>query len=312
MNAVTNVVAANASIASGQAGAALFQLREYADHVLNLAHEPEVQATLARGRPGHAAPELQRLAGGFDGVMVLDLDGYIVGEWPSPAPFVYDRSFDFRDYFRGARRLAETGTPGAYVARAFQSESTGRLEFGISTTVRDGRGAVIGFVVGVLNAKAVFGAVRMEELPRGREDERIITALIGPRGNDRARGPDAPAPSDFSFIVHPGMNTGVEHPVRTPTPAALKERFGSSAPLGHQLSLQYGRAMQLADYRDPIPGFGGEWLAALAPVGKTGFLVLVETPRPPALPWARWGRQLSASLRAAGARLWKTVSASGA
>jgi len=308
------ILAGNASIASGQAGAALFQLREYSDHLVDLARQPAVQKILARGRPGRPAPELEPLVGGFDGVMVVGLDGYILGQWPSRASFIYQRNYDFRDYVRGARRLAETRTPGVYVARAFRSESTDMLEFGISTTVCDGKGAATGFVVGVLSTKSVFGAVRMEELPRGRETERIITALIGPRGNDRERGPDAPAPSDFSFLVHPCMNTGGEYPVRAPTPAALKDRFGMSAAPGHQLSLQYGPAMQLDDHRDPIPGFAGEWLAALAPVGKTGFLVLVETPKPPALPWTRWGRQVSASLlsaTAAVARLWQALSVSG-
>jgi hypothetical protein len=132
-------------------------------------------------------------------------------------------------------------------------------------------------VVGTLNAKSAFGAVRMQDPSQSGNSGRIITALIGPRGNDRTRGIDAPAPSDFTFVVHPGMDRGVEYPMRNPTPEILRQRFGVSAPPGHQLSLRYRAPLPIADYHDPIPGFGGEWLAALAPVGNTGFLILVET-----------------------------------
>ena len=48
---------------------------------------------------------------------------------------------------------------------------------------------------------------------------------------------------------------------------------------------EYVRPLTERSYRDPVPGFAGEWLAALAPVGKTGFVVLVQTPRPKGALW---------------------------
>jgi hypothetical protein len=276
------ILDSNAFIASGQAGAALFQLREYADHVVEMSRHPVVRALLARGEVRQTAAELQPLVGTLDSVFVMTADARIIAQWPTAAAYVYQRRYAFRDYFRGARRLAETRTPGAYVARAFRSESHDELAFAISTPVLDEGGTQIGLFVGTLSAKSAFGAVRMEESP---QSGRIITALIGPRGNDRAHGPDAAAPSDFAFLVHPGMDRGVEYPVRAPEPAVLRQRFGLSAPPGQQLSLQYARALQLVDYRDPVPGFEGDWLAAMAPVGKTGFVVLVATRKGPALPW---------------------------
>jgi serine/threonine-protein kinase len=246
-----------------------------------------VRTILARGTVRDAAPELQPLLGGFDSLFVMTADARILEQWPAAASYVYQRDYTFRDYFRGARYLAETRTPGAYIARAFRSESHGTLEFGISAPVLDEQGTQLGLIVGTLQANSVFGAVRMEEAPQSGKTGRIITALIGPRGHDRASGPEAPAPSDFTFLVHPRMDRGVEYPVRTPSPERLRQRFGLSAPPGHQLSLQYAPALQIADYHDPIPGFPGDWLAALAPVGKTGFLMLVETPKETALPWPR-------------------------
>jgi hypothetical protein len=62
-------------------------------------------------------------ANGSTACFVMSNDGQILAQWPSGVPYVYQRTYTFRDYFRGARRLAETGTPGVYVARAFRSES---------------------------------------------------------------------------------------------------------------------------------------------------------------------------------------------
>jgi hypothetical protein len=268
------ILDSNAFIASSQAGAALFQLREYADHVVEMARHPLVAEILARDEVRRTAPELRPLVGGFDSLFVMSADARILAQWPAAARHVYERRYAFRDYFRGARRLAEARAPGPYVARAFRSESHGTFEFAISTPVLDAGGRQVGLVVGTLKAKSAFGEVRMDESP---QSGRIITALIGPRGNDRDRGPDAPTPSDFSFLVHPGMDEGAEYAVRAPAPAVLRQRFGPSAAPGEQLSLQYARALQVSDYRDPIPGFDGEWLAAIAPVGKTGLFVLVAT-----------------------------------
>jgi eukaryotic-like serine/threonine-protein kinase len=282
------ILDANASIASSQAGAALFQFREYARHVVDTARHRTVRTIVTHGDVRLHAPELEPLVGDLDYLIVMTADGFILAEWPSGAPDVYRRSFEFRDYFRGARQLAESGTPGAYIARASRSESRGALQFSISTPIRDERGKPVGVLVGGLKAQSAFGGLRMEESPQDGLRGRIITALIGPRGNDRALGPDAPAPSDFTFLVHPGMERGLEYPVRSPHPAMLRERVGVSAPPGHQLSLQYGRGLQLGNHRDPIPGFeDGEWLAALAPVGKTGYMVLVETPKEPDPSWLR-------------------------
>jgi hypothetical protein len=255
---------------------------------------------LAEGSFHVPAPELASRLGGFDSFFVMSDEGRILAQWPSAAPPVYERRFTFRDYFRGARYLADTGTAGAYVARAFRSESHGLLEFGISAPVMD-RGRQIGLVVGTLSAKSAFGAVRMEDSPQSGP---IITTLVGPRGNDRAAGPDAPAPSDFTFLVHPGMGRGAAHALAAPSPSALRAAFGLSAPPGQQFSLQYVRALQLRSYRDPVPGFDGEWLAALAPVGKTGYLVLVQTRKSAALAWLRPSSPLRAA--SAGAALLLT------
>jgi hypothetical protein len=47
-------------------------------------------------------------------------------------------------------------------------------------------------------------------------------------------------------------------------------------------------------HRDPVPGFGGRWLAGFAPVGDTGFVVIVQTRHDVAVePNARLSRRLA-------------------
>jgi serine/threonine-protein kinase len=154
----------NAFIASGQAGAALFQLRAFADRVERAARHPLVISLLASGQVVDPAPrDMAPLATGFDSVFLVNNGGRVLADWPSTAPQVFQRNYAFRDYFRGARKLAEAGVAGAYVARAYRSESRGRLEFAISAPVTDAGGVQLGLIVAPFQAKAAFGGVRIQE-----------------------------------------------------------------------------------------------------------------------------------------------------
>ena len=274
---------ANAFIASGQAGAMLFQLRTYADRVEKVARDPVISGILERGEVIDPATPLVRLAGGFDSLVVEDAEGRILAQTPSPVPAVFGRTYQFRDYFQGAAALARTHAGGAYVSRAYRSESEGLLQFALSTPVPHAGGGPSGLLAATLNAKAAFGAVRMDTTATGGEP--ITTALLGPRGVDRGDGPEAPTSTRFSVLVHAGVRQGTEYTVAAPTPAAFRAAFGPAAPPGEQFALEYVPPLILADYRDPAPGFEGRWLAALAPVGKNGYVVLVETRRDRS-PWS--------------------------
>ena len=266
-----SVLTTNSFIAGSQAGAVLAQFLDYADRVAQVVREPLVADLLARGHITEPAPMLRPLANGFDTLMILNREGRVQAQWPSPSPVVFTRSYAFRDYFLGATRLAESGRPGVYVARAFRSESHGRLEFAFSAPITDGHGAVVGFAVASLVASAAFGAVRMEVSD---ESGQVVSALIGPRGNDRSD--EVAHRSDFSFLVHPGLAVGAEYPLDAPTATSVRAAFVEPAEPGEQLVFRYVRPLKNAAYRDPLPGFEGEWLAAFAPVGRTGFMVLVE------------------------------------
>ena len=242
-----------------------------------------MRALLVRGQVVDPAPGLAALGTGFDSVFVEATDGRLLAQEPPSAPQVLGRTFGFRDYFRGARQLGEAGVRGVYVARAFRSESHSRLEFALSVPVMSDDGGQLGVFAVTVSARGAFGGVRIQEDLTG--SGRVTTALLGPRGNDRGAGPERSLPSDFTFLVHPGLGHGAEYALGAPSPSLLRTAFGPAGPPGEQFSLQYVPPLQVGDFRDPIPGFEGSWLAAFAPVGKTGFVVLVETPKRPFLRW---------------------------
>lgn len=278
---VRDTLETNAFIAGSQAGAALAQLREYAERIAQAARDPEVAQLLAQGGIVEPALPLQARIGGFDNLALLNNGAYIVAQWPPPKAFVYQRNYEFRDYFNGARYLAEHRLPGAYVARAFRSESQGQLVFALSAPVLDEHGVAIGVLMATLNAKSVFGAVKMEDSAGERH---VTSALIGPRGPERGAKPGA-LRTDFTFVVHPGLPDGQEYRINSALAAKLLATFGASAPPSQQFALEYVPPVKAPDYEDAVPGFEGAWLAAFAPVGKTGFAVLVQTRRTTLLSW---------------------------
>jgi eukaryotic-like serine/threonine-protein kinase len=262
----------NAFIASGQAGAALFQLREYADRVLHAAGEPGVAALATTTEPVFEVPSaLTRLHDDFATVFVVSAEGYIQTSWPRPLRDLYSRSYAFRDYFQGVRLLGEQGKRAVYVARAFLSEGDGRLNFGLSAPLfEDGRW--VGALVAMVPAASVFGKVRMQDAEGGR-----VSTLLGPRDVDRSEPHRAREHERFVFLVHDGLRDG-EEVAAARVPALNAALQHASAP-GAQFSLKYVRPHQEAEYEDPVRGFEGSWLAAFAPVGGTGYVVAVQSPR---------------------------------
>jgi serine/threonine-protein kinase len=279
---VRETLETNAFIAGSQAGAALAQLREYAERIAQAARDPALSSLLLEGKTVLPATALQPHLGGFDSIALLTNDARVLAQWPSPDVVVFQRTFTFRDYFKGARYLAENHAPGAYVTPAFRSETKDRLVFAFSVPVLDQRRLAVGVLMATLNAKSVFGAVRMEDSAGGRH---ITSALLGPRGADRGTPTNAPAQAPYTFLVHPSLPAGTEHVLPARFSSRLRTAFGSSGHPGEQFGLQYVPPVKVADYYDAVPGFDGPWLAAFAPVGNTGFVVLVQTRHDAVLSW---------------------------
>jgi serine/threonine protein kinase len=273
----------DASMASVQAVAFQFQLREYRHRVARLAQQPEIVALLESATVQQPSKVLVDRSYGFDSLFVLAPDGRMRARTTRRSEEYIQRSFEFRDYFREARALARSECPStgslgshlenrtAYLGRAHVSESEGESEIAISAPVCDERGW-IGVLGATIASNRGFGLVRLKDGPSGH-----ITALLGPRGADR-KDIGRPPPDGFTFVSHPDLSPRKQYQLKSPEPARIRSALGIPAPSD---GLRYVEPLTVRAYRDPVAENGGLWTAALAPVDESGFLVLVESPREP-------------------------------
>jgi eukaryotic-like serine/threonine-protein kinase len=262
----------NAFIANSQAGALLFQLREFADRAERCAQKPGVRLLLENDTISGASSPLESCARGFQAVYLSSTDGRLLAQWPLPSAPILGRNYAFREYFKGARYLGEQRLPGAFLSPAYRAESNGLLQFAVAAPVFDRAGVWIGVVELGQAADSAIGQIRMQD---SSESGRIV-ALLGPRGKDRL-DPDTRQAVDFDFIVHPRLEMGSEVAVQEPVRLLLQRAFSATVTPGEQFSLRWAPPLLLSDYRDPLLEPAHESLAAFAPVGQTGYVVVVET-----------------------------------
>jgi hypothetical protein len=88
---------------------------EFAERVERCAQKPIAQAMLSQGAIQENAPDLAGCARGLQAVNVMLPDGRLLAQWPPTKTPILGKNYAFRDYFRGARSLAEHALPGAYL-----------------------------------------------------------------------------------------------------------------------------------------------------------------------------------------------------
>ncbi|HWA71501.1 MAG TPA: serine/threonine protein kinase [Polyangiaceae bacterium] len=274
----------NSTLASVQAVAFTFQLREYAHRVARLAQRPEIADLLRAPSIDSQSRTLIERGQGFDSLFVMNPDGRQRARSSLKSAEYLSRSFAFRDYFQAVRELAKTECPdlssgarppdehNAYVSQAHVSEGDGRFEIVVVAPVCDSRGW-LGILGAGLVSNRVFGIVKLED-----DTSRHITALLGPRGAERATG-GHPARGGFEFIVHPALAPGEEYELLDPAPNLLRAKLGMGD--GRQ-PFRYTAPYTSQAYRDPLSKSGQLWSVAFAPVSESGFVVAVQSLEPPA------------------------------
>jgi eukaryotic-like serine/threonine-protein kinase len=258
----------NGFIANSQAGALLFQLRELADDIERCARQPGVAALLRRGGVAEQADVPEGCGSEFREIYLFAASGRLLAEWPPPTQAILGKNYAFRGYFRGARELAEQGRPGTFLGAAYRSESHEQLQFAFSTPVRDANGEWLGVAVGSLEVASTIGEVGLTDASGGGR----IVALLGPRDHDRAV---AQTPR-LDFIIHPRLTHGREVVVDDPSGAIM--RLAPVAAPGEQFSMRWSAPLLQSNYRDPLLASQSTSLAAFAPVGRTGYVVAIQTP----------------------------------
>ena len=268
---VDNVLLANGLAAKFAAGWILTELTDRMAEVEGIATDPRIVA-LAAGAPVHDAQVLRTYQErGFGLVAVYDRKGVITALWPEGPANILGLDYAWRDYFQGACREGKGQVPGAYVARAFQSENDGDYNLSISAPILR-NGECVGLVLASILTDASLGPVRLV----GQGNPRHKGVLVGPQ--DRRRGDPAGAfPRDYLLLIHDALQPaqGVSLSGEDAR-MGLEERFGAPLARGAQLELPDVDPLTTSSYLDPLDATH-RWLVAFYPVGGTGLVVGVQT-----------------------------------
>jgi serine/threonine-protein kinase len=279
---------ANAALASAQARAVLALFEKFANHAARAASEPEVRAIAERGAIQVGAPILRKIferARTFDSVAVFTTDARVIARYPDPYPGFSGREFRFRDYYDCVQALVKNAASGmrptepeVCVSPAYRGESSGQIEFTVAAPLYGETGAYVGFIILSKHAKHTLDEIEIDDVYRSGQ----TTAVFGQRGRDR---PSAAAPRTspkaLTAVAHPGLFSVEERALAPVLSRKLAEHFGEDGAPGLQLRARRVRPWEDADYVDPVSG--EQRLAGFAPVGATGFVVAVSTPKDKAL-----------------------------
>jgi len=272
----------NAYAAHALAGAVAFHLREQVDAVVALTSDPAVARWLRDA--DHEALERRRRQTLFESFTLLDRAGIVVSNVSESSTGVRNvgRSYAWRNYFVGARRLGEAGLRAGYISRVIRSEDDDRHKFGISAPIYDANGWE-----GVLMATVGTDfALKQRRLDSASEDG-PMAVIVAPQ--DRSRT-STEGEGEYVVILHEGLAHGAGVVIHSPRLRELR-----TPPAGRE-QLRWIDPEPITDdaHHDPVPGYEGRWLAGFAPVGGTGFVVIVQTRYDAAVaPNARLSRRLA-------------------
>jgi hypothetical protein len=270
------VLHVNSYAAQAKAGQVLVQLRELSHPVARCAADPRVIARVAPGSiPDGPSLNTDRLliecgAGAlYDSITLLDRDGMLLARFPRSQVEIPGRDLSSRDYFAGTKRLGSGGYRSVHVARVHRSRQTGQLAVALATPVFDDENRWIGVVSAHVDMNAFLESLRL------RDDGRQLAVLAGVR--DREPDEAGTSPQDAMILLHEKLASGPSVPIVDRWLMALS-RFKGQAHLFGGDPFHFpepDRALE-DDYRTD-PGAGERWLAGFAPVGDTGYAVIVQT-----------------------------------
>jgi eukaryotic-like serine/threonine-protein kinase len=289
------VLGMNAYAASGQAAGVLYRLRNHADVVMHAASSPDAVALvlpprpLARDASGQVIPNqnpcrsqttvadpapLRPFAQGFSTFGVIDSSGCTrarISEEPPPLDFI-QRRLDWRQYFDEAKKEAELGTRTVGIRMAYRSSVSGLVKIALSYALfAPAQGAGRPTFAGVLTGSLVVEDTLVLPDRRRMSERDHVTVVLGPFQGDSPTASNAG--DEYTFLSHPKLKRGAKVTLDPGVARALAAAFPPSK--SGQFELPLGTALTREGYEDPL--LGGRWLAAFAPIGGTGYVVLVQT-----------------------------------
>jgi hypothetical protein len=222
---------------------------------------------------------------GDDSWFVTDDRGRQVYRFPPREPdhdTTLGRYFHWRDYFHGLGRELDPATPvGAVAIRSapglsapFRSQASDQYMVAIATPIRSESGdRVIGVLARTIRLTALLHQWEVRIAENGRSLRSGGTAPVRFLALGDARG------EGIRLLDHPAMTQA------RLASLAEEERPGAASPLTIDpvLAQQLESTLRCDRYLDPVAAidseYDGEWLAAAAPVGQTGWLAIVQERR---------------------------------
>jgi hypothetical protein len=219
-------------------------------------------------------------------MLILDTDGRWLARTPRPSLDFAGQLFDWREYFAGGARLGRVGKRGVHISRAYTSVADGTTRFALMTPVYGTNGRWLGLLQGAVGTATALGTVT----PIDPDEPHRISTVVARRDRDKSSDP---LPSDWLVLLHDGVTRSSRHQMDDRGALASLPAKPTGAPAATST-----HALSDDNYRDPIAGFEGRWLAGVAPVGETPFAVIVQTRYEAAV---APNHRLAGRLRAAGA-----------
>ncbi len=206
----------------------------------------------------------------FKTCYIINRDGIMVAHAPR-ADQLIGGDFSWRNHFQGAKALGVKGAGGSvYISRVYRGRSDNFYKFAISAPILDAKKNFLGVIATSVITDASMGLVFLHG------DNRKV-ALIAPTDTDSPEvGPDS---SKYVVLYHPGYRKGVD-PVEFPY---IKKIGMKPAPVDNPQFQLSDSKLQISpddNYLDPVASvakeYAGRWIAGFAPVGNTGFVVVVQ------------------------------------
>ncbi|HKO92724.1 MAG TPA: serine/threonine protein kinase, partial [Polyangiaceae bacterium] len=269
----SRVLGTNTYAAEAKASHVLSQLRELSFPLSRCASDPRVAELVAHGTNPYAHADRLLVECGannlFDSVAVVGADGEERARYPRRNKSMRQEQVVERDYFSGARRLGENDYRTVHVGRVLRSEDDGERRVSLSAPVFGTENEWLGVVAVTVDMQAFLESLRLPD------DGRQMAVLAG-LGEAEPGDPPEASKDGVMVLLH-GRLGDAQDPAATRS--WLKELRDKAGDAGRDPFRVSEPSYSLAENAkaSPITVFGRRWLAGFAPVGHTGYAVVVQT-----------------------------------
>jgi hypothetical protein len=250
----------------------LLQLRNLSRNVDIVTADPRLASQLASNDLTGLQRSVLEICGGsqpipFMTCYVTNREGMMVVHAP-PADYMIGGDFSWRDHFQGAKMQGMKGSRAVHISKVYRGRSDNLYKFAFSAPILDSRNNFLGVIATSVTTDASMGLVFLHD------DNRKV-ALVAPEDIDT---PNEPRNDKYVVLYHPGYSRGTDA-VKFPFLEKIKAMKADPS-LAGQLSDSNQVALLDDNYRDPVAAvvkaYTGRWIAGFAPVGNTGFVVVVQ------------------------------------